>query len=791
VDLLLQQEFNVYSILTRMQSSRLLSWSRYVYLAGVVSALVFIIPSVWFPLQLGKVTVFAVFLGVSAILFVLGGGMRELCARGSRVAWFVSALPLAYLASLYFSTNQSIGLSGYVVDTDTVLFVLLCSIAFIFSFTLFKTLRAARLLLWVAASSAAFAVLFQYVTVLFGTTIIPFQIFTDRSVNVVGKWNDLGVLVGLLLMLVLLVLEFVPMSRIRRVAGFVLLAALALLLAIIQFPLVWWVVMVLCLLLAAWSFVSKWQDVDGHWLRTIPWVPVVGAVISGLLLLWGATVNTGLTTMFPVSALEVRPAFSSTLDITRASHGTSLEKFLVGTGPQTFGQSWLLHKPMEVNQSPFWNLDFSVGFSTFTTALASVGVLGALAWIIPLMLVWLGLLRALRSQNMSAPEKVVALCLGTSAVFLWTAMLFYVPSQNSILLSFTLAGAAFGFCMKKPNVHGTSTESSRAAQVGFGILSLCVVGLVLWGGFTTARRFMVQSYINQGAVEMTKGDVDQALVLAAKAQKIEPVADSYRLAVAARTVKIQQIASIKSPTQEDQEIFKDEVEKVIVDGQRVITIAPQDYRGYVALARVYDLLATLGVSGAYDNAKDTYNKAAVLNPTSPEIPLLLARLEAGNSRDLRSIETNLSKSLTLKPDYTDAILFLVQLNVANKDMPNAIKAAQAAVRSAPGVPSIWFELGLLYYTSKDIPNALPVLEQAVKLQPDFANAKYFLGLAYAAQNRIPEALQQFVDLEKTNPDNEEVKFILGNLRSGKSPFENAQPPVTDAPEARQTAPIAQ
>ena len=82
-----------------------------------------------------------------------------------------------------------------------------------------------------------------------------------------------------------------------------------------------------------------------------------------------------------------------------------------------------------------------------------------------------------------------------------------------------------------------------------------------------------------------------------------------------------------------------------------------------------------------------------------------------------------------------------------------------------------------------------MLEQAVKLQPDFANAKYFLGLAYAAQNRTPEALQQFVDLEKTNPDNKEVKFILDNLRSGKSPFENAQPPVTDSPQERETAPI--
>lgn len=765
-----------------------MSGSRYAYLIGLVSALLFIIPSIWFPLQLGKVAVFSGFLAVSALLFVIGGGMREFRSGGSRAALFVFALPLTYLLSLYFSSNQRIGAFGYAMDTDTVFFVTLCSLAFMLSFALFKTLHAARTLLWVTAGAALCAVLFQYVAVFFGTTLIPFQVFADRSVNLVGKWNDLGLMVGFLLALVLIVLEFVPMSHVRRILGFVMLAALALLLAIIQFPLVWWVLLVLCLLLALWSFIST-RHTDRHWLHSVPWVPVIGAVTSGMLLLWGATVNTGLTSMFPVSALEVRPAFTSTLDITRASHGTSFQEFLVGTGPQTFTQSWLVYKPREVNQSPFWNLDFSVGFSTFATALATVGVLGALAWLVPLVLVLLGLVRGLRTPMLHAQEKVVALCLGTSALFLWTALLFYVPSQNSILLGFALAGAAFGFCMKKP--HTESAPTSGTGTAGLVLVSVCVVGLMLWGGFVAGRRFVAQSYINQGAIVMSKGDADQALEFAAKAQKIEPVADSYRLAVAARTAKIQKIAALSNPTQEDQATFKAEVEKVISEGQQLVSIAPQDYRGYVGLARVYDLLASLGVSGAYESAKDNYAKAATFNPTTPEIPLLLARLEAIHSSDLRPIEAQLSKSLTLKPDYTDAILFLVQLNVANKDMPNAIKAAQAAVRSAPGVPAIWFELGLLYYTAKDIQNAVPVLEQAVKLQSDFANAKYFLGLAYAAQNRLQEAQQQFVDLEKTNPDNEEVKFILGNLRAGKSPFENAQPPVTDAPEQRETAPIAQ
>jgi len=768
-----------------MQQSRFLSWSRYVYLAGLVAALICIIPSAWFPLQGGKIAFFSIGFIVSAVLFVVGGGVRDFFSHGWRPALLVATLPMAYLASWYISAD-SLGLLG-AVDTDTVMFTVMCAVAFMFSFALFNTVRAAKMLMWTVAGAAAVAVVFQYIVVLFGTSVIPFQVFADRSVNLVGKWNDLGLLVGLLMLMLLVVLECVSLNRIRRIASYMALVVLTLLLAIIQFSLMWWVLMVACFVLALWSFASKRQDASSAGWKSIPWTPLVGAGVSGVLLLWGATVNTSLTNMFPVSALEVRPAFSSTLDITRASHGTSLEKFLLGTGPQTFGQSWLLYKPAEVNRSPFWNLDFSVGFSTFSTALASVGILGALAWLVPMVLVLLGLVRALRS-HMSAGEKVVALSLGTSALFLWTAILFYVPSQNNILLSFVLAGAAFGCAMKKPH-----TDAPRAgiARIVLWSVSLCFVGIVVWSGVSIIRRTLAQSYVNQGAVQLSQGNVETALVLAKKAQGVESIADSFRLSVAARTVAIQKIAAISAPTTEDQTNFKNEIEKVIPDGQKVLALAPSDYRGYVALGRVYDILASLKVGGAYESAKDMYQRAAAVNPTTPEIPLMLARLEAGHSADLKPIEAGLSKSLTLKPDYTDAILFLVQLNVANKDLPNAIKAAQAAVRSAPGVPSIWFELGLLYYTAKDIPNAVPVLEQAVTLQPDFANAKYFLGLGYAAQNRREDALKQFIDLEKTNPDNQEVKFILGNLRAGKAPFENAQPPVTDAPEERETAPIAQ
>ena len=145
--------------------------------------------------------------------------------------------------------------------------------------------------------------------------------------------------------------------------------------------------------------------------------------------------------------------------------------------------------------------------------------------------------------------------------------------------------------------------------------------------------------------------------------------------------------------------------------------------------------------------------------------------------------TDLKQALTLKPNYTDAMLFLVQLAVANNDLNTAVQAAQAAVQSAPGVPSIWFELGLLYYSGNDTKDAVAPLQQALSLESDYANAQYFLGLSEYAQGSTTAAIAQFEDLEKSNPGNTDVTSVLANMQTGKPAFGTSTPPTT--------APVAQ
>ena len=773
-----------------MRYTRLLSWAQGFYVAGLALGLLFIIPSAWFPLQLGKASIAAVCMLIAAVLFVLSGGIRHLLRdRNPHVVLIAALIPIVYLLSFFFSIDQSVGVTGFAAESDTLIFITLAFSVFVLGLGLFRSMWSARLLLLGVTGIAAIAGVFQYIVVMFGTSMLP-AIFSDRSVNLVGKWNDLGLLIGLLLLLTIIWLEYGAKTTGRQIGAYAVAALSVLLLAIINFPLVWMLLLGFCIALGLWSFIGKRSaDAAGGYISAIPWLPVVGALLSFVLLLWGTVVNTGLTGIFPVSSLEVRPSFSSSLGVVKDAHGSSFERFLLGTGPQTFGDEWVMHKPASVNQSLFWSLDFNVGFSSFITSLGTVGLLGVLAWLAPLLLVLLALVYALRSVHFTAREKLYAMYLGLGGIYLWSGILFYVPSEILMLMAFAVSGATLGFVLSKrdvvEHVHTRTTYSLSWVAV------VILVVLVGWSTVGMGRRLVAEASTNQGLLALQNGNADDAIALANKSQGVEKNGDNLRLGVDAGLAKLQQIAAAATtPTQQQLQDFAVQAQKTIPLGQAAIAMNPQDYRAYLSLGRVYDFLASLKVAGGYENAKAAYQAAAIRNPTNPQIPLLLARLEAQQG-NLAGVQSDLSQALTMKPDYTDAILFVVQLNVAQKDIPNAIRAATAAVQSAPGVPSIWFELGLLYYSAGDTKDAIPPLEQAVKLQSDYANAKYFLGLSYAAQNRVPDAIAQFNDLEKTNADNQEVKLILSNLQSGKAPFANAQPPVTTTPQDRTTAPISQ
>jgi tetratricopeptide (TPR) repeat protein len=319
--------------------------------------------------------------------------------------------------------------------------------------------------------------------------------------------------------------------------------------------------------------------------------------------------------------------------------------------------------------------------------------------------------------------------------------------------------------------------------------ALALIVLMAFVGWVSARRFASELFVNRGVVALQAGNADQALQSASVASRIETTGDVLRLVVQAGAFKLSQIVGDKTLSQEQARAnFQATLQQTIAAGQQAQQLNPHDYRLAFALAGVYEYLAGLGVQGAYESSAASYKQAGALNPQNPSIPFGLARLEAARG-NAQGTEVNITEALKLKPNYTDAILFVVQLAVAQNNIPLAIQAATAAAQTAPGVAPIWFELGLLYYAAGNAPNAAVALNQAVTLVPSYANAKYFLGLTYAALGRNDDAIKQFEDLAKTNPDNSTVSGILSNLRAGQPPFGTSTSATRPASQVKPPAPV--
>ncbi len=706
-------------------------------------SVVLFLPQAWFPLMAGKITVVALALLIAGVLY-LWSRWRGAAEPIPGAVLLVALLPVVYLVSFLLSANRAVGVIGTGIETDTLLFVTLAFMAALLGSILFRAPASGQLFVRSVFWALSFVALFQAVVLIVG---LPGP-FVDRSVNLVGKWNDFGVSMLLLSFLLLIEIEFGGLSTRLRRGGYAMLAVLLALLGTVNFSVAWGL-----LLVASLAFLTvKWLSA-----RAVAWSSLVAGIVAAAFLFFGAALNAELSKVIPVTSLEVRPALQSTFDVTAAAHGASAKDAALGTGPNTFGLSWLEHKPAAVNQSQFWNLDFTVGFSTLSTAFSTVGLLGALAWLLPALLVLFGLWRS----RGNAEGRMLAWSVAGGALVLWSIIVLYVPSSGLILLSFAFAGVAAGLLWR-----GGLVLSGRLLSAGFALI---VLALVVWAGAATTRRFVAEVYAGQAAAALQAGDTDAAQKLGARSVSIEPSPGNLRLVTQAGAAKLAALATAAKP--ESQQAFSDLLQKTIATGQQAILLDTQDYRSYVLLGQVYDFLATNKVQGAYANAKAAYTSAAALSPLNPAIPLLWARLEA-SAGTVQGLQDALKQSLTLKPDYTDAILFLAQVDIARNDLASAINNTQIAAQTAPGVPSIWLQLGLLYYAGGDTKNAIAPLEQALKLQPDYANAQYFLGLSYAAQGRTQDALALFQRLSQTNPDNADVKSALANMGAGRKPLDN-------------------
>ncbi|MEJ0053478.1 MAG: tetratricopeptide repeat protein [bacterium] len=758
-------------------------------LTAAIATLV-LVPSASIPFLYTKVSVLALGAIVVLALFILAR-----LTRGNAVlpplplVLAMWAVPLAYLLSGIFSgTTLSAALFGSQLEPDTLGFVIIMAALGTLSALAVRRVDQYRTFLKLMGGLFALVVALQVLILIIGE-IAPG--FLSPATALPGSFSDLSMLVGLGLIGAMLALRFLPLEARVKKALYVACGLGLVLLAVANSFFVWSLVALAALGLFV-EAVMRRTPFRGEEGESFPGTTLLaeqdaeggeesgsrmlGAslavlVVSLFFLIGGSTIGGALGNALGLNLLDVRPSWQST--VATGSHVYASSP-LFGSGPGTFGAEWLKSRDASLNSTIFWNIDFTTGIGYLPTSFVTTGIAGAVAWLLLLgLFVFLGFRFLLFRASNDPVVRFVSLLSFVAAAYVFVTAVVDVPGPVVLAFGFISLGVfastlRFG---KGQSQHGI--VFGRSPRIGFVIvfaLTLLLLASIV-AAYAVVERYLAQVALTRAVSALSAGNIDGAGAAVAQALVFSQSDDAYRLESQIAQARLNQIAG---DTGLSADAARTGIQAALTDGiQAALTatkLAPNRYQNWVALGTMYGTVVPLGVPGAYDNAKAAYAKAQELNPSSPQLPYILAQLEIAN-KDNKAAEAFLVQAIQLKQDFTQAIFLLSQLEVASGNAQGALAAAESAAYFAPNDPAVLFQVGILRAGTGDLPGAIAALSKAASVNPQFANARYFLAVAYAESKDFANALGELEAVAALSPDNEKaVASYIAALRKGTNPF---------------------
>jgi cytochrome c-type biogenesis protein CcmH/NrfG len=307
--------------------------------------------------------------------------------------------------------------------------------------------------------------------------------------------------------------------------------------------------------------------------------------------------------------------------------------------------------------------------------------------------------------------------------------------------------------------------NKRATFVLVGLAMLVIVGTT--SGLYYLSRQVASVYTFSSALQGIEAGTPIATIEEQIARAYEQFPNElYALQVGAyQLAKINTLASVPELTQAQQQELQSSIRNAINAGQIAVASDPSDSQGWSLLGAVYSVLSGAGVEGAQDRAVEALTKARELEPKNPAYILRQAQLSA-QLGDLAEARTKTQEAIALKRNYTDALLFLAQIDIVEGKVDDAIATTRAVTTLEPNNPARYYQLGVLLSANAKRAEAIDAFTAAVTLDPNYANARYLLALGLIEEGDLEGAQEQLQVVLELNPGNEAVTSLLEQLRTG-------------------------
>ncbi len=730
------------------------------------------IPGVQVVLSFVKVYVVALALFVAIILVILSilrKGIVSLSFPPALILFW--SFTLIAIAAGLLSGDRLDALTGNSLEIHTAGFMLILALVMTVAL-FFGNAKAAVVRLFMVLGVSTILLQFYHLLRLFiGSEVLSLSpLFASSTTSPIGSLNDLAIFSGLVLLVTILMLQQTTISMVGKVVSTIVVVNSLILLAVINFYLVWLIVGFVSLLTALYFIIrDTWLKSD-----TVKAVPVTRFVISliGLVcLVSGAFVVSSdylggeVAKLTGINYIEVRPSLISTIELTKSVYSDNV---FLGVGPNRFEDAWRIYKDPVINQTIFWNTDFSSGSGYLPTLFITTGLVGGLFF-----LVFLGtfLYRSYRSLFAADARDsswfLIGLVSFIASIYLWFMSIVYVPGATLMILTALVTGITIVATLKMRQQNGFIIDVTTSKRHGIALMAavLIICGSSVFLLIGVSKQYTANvvyadtlEQFNSGADYKT---VDAGLV---RSQSLNPqdlyLAERAQL----RLTEISRVSRLEV-NEENQQYFTQLVSEGIALAQQAIATDGSNPDNQILLTNFYSLLNPAEFEGITERTENLFARARELDPQNP---LYLVLLSQHKARLNQPDETRklLLEAVTMKNDYTDALYLLSQLDIQQGNIKSALAFTRSIISIEPNNPTRYFQLGLLLAADQQLQPAADAFETAVVLGGTYANARYFLALTYLDLDRKEDALTQLRLVLETNEGNELVESLISQIEAG-------------------------
>jgi len=629
-------------------------FSFYIFLATIFLLPFFFIPLTDFSLGVSKGLLFSIGIILSFILWLVSRFWSgSLILPKSRI-FFASLLLLAvfFLAAL-FSPVRSVSLLGNGYEIGTFGNIALSVLALFLAANFFRTKKENFYLFLTLCSS--FVLLF--LTVVAGLIGGPSSGLSEfLPVNLMGSWNDLAIFSGIIIIYSLIFIEFFQENKSLRIFSGIILVAALFLLSLINFYVVWIVVGLAALFVLIASF--TWRK--SNEIFKFPAASFFLVVFCFIFLVTNGLIGNYLSDRLNVDNTEVRPSITATYNVARQVLN---EQPILGVGPNRFVNSWQLFKPEIVNQTPLWDANFNYGVGMVPTFIVTTGLFGLLAWILFFVVFLLAGYKSLKNVNhMDYGSPAIFLI----ALILWIFISIYTANLVIFSLAFILTGAFIGTLSTERKMRYYELSFLKDPRLSFFSI-IILVGLVIGTlalGYGLGKKFISIVYFQKSAImPNTSEGIVRAESYLMKSVFWDSNNDLYYRSLT--QLYLFELGSLLNQNRSIPEESKTKAQVLLNRAEFSARLAvakdSSNYLNWLSLTSIYEQLMPLGVTGAYDNAKQSLFNAVALNPKNPGLYARLAKIEIAG-QNFSSAEEYIKKAIELRPNDQDLINFLDQLN---------------------------------------------------------------------------------------------------------------------------------